>query len=61
MTLSDIIDEIKHVRIRVCELDMERYSNDQKKMKIEEINRVLYRLEKQLIQVVGKSMYNKHD
>lgn len=61
MNLSDIVDEIKHARGRVCELDMERYTNDQKKMKVEEINRVLYRLEKQLIQVIGKSMYRTHD
>ncbi|MBF6918455.1 hypothetical protein HN258_15070 [Acinetobacter baumannii] len=61
MTLSDIVDEIKHTRIRVCELIGDRYSEDEKKAKAEEVNRRLNLLEKQLIQVIGKSMYTKHD
>lgn len=34
MTLSDIVDEIKHTRIRVCELIGDRYSEDEKKQRL---------------------------
>lgn len=61
MTLSDIVDEIKHTRIRVVELIGDKYSKEEKNMKAQEINRSLNLLEKQLIQTIGKSMYARHD
>lgn len=61
MTLSDIVDEIKHTRIRVVELIGDRYSEEEKNMKAQEVNRRLNLLEKQLIQTIGKSMYTRHD
>lgn len=61
MTLSDIVDEIKHTRIRLVEIIGDNYSEAEKKAKAEEVNRRLNLLEKQLIQLIGKSMYTKHD
>lgn len=61
MNLSNMVDEIKHTRMRVCELIGDHYSEDEKKAKAQEVNRRLAFLEKQLIQIIGKSMYTRHD